>query len=157
MGARGASGRGATAAVALVVASFGCRAAADPAGGSAVSSNPGHVHHAIDYLELAAPDLVACKAFYQGAFGWRFTDYGPEYAGFTLASGGREMGGVRQGAAGPTGGPLVIVYSEDLDATLAKVQAAGGKITTAPFTFPGGRRFHFQDPAGNELAVWAEK
>lgn len=111
-------------------------------------------HHTIDYIELAAPDIEAAKRFYADAFGWSFNDYGPAYAGIRAADGEGEVGGLNSaGAAGP-GLPLVIIYSDDLDATLAAVRAAGGRITTEPFEFPGGRRFHFADPAGNELGAW---
>lgn len=112
-----------------------------------------HTHHAIDYIELTVRDLAAAKRFYQGAFGWVFNDYGPEYAG--IQGEGRELGGLHQTADLRQGGPLVILYSTDLDASVAAVKAAGGKIVAAPYDFPGGRRFHFADPSGNELAVWS--
>jgi predicted enzyme related to lactoylglutathione lyase len=112
-----------------------------------------HTHHAIDYIEISVRDLAAAKRFYNGAFGWEFNDYGPSYAGIRGAD--REMGGLAQAVDVKTGGPLVVLYSRDLDATLAAVRSAGGKITKQPFTFPGGRRFHFNDPSGNELAVWS--
>lgn len=113
-----------------------------------------HSHHAIDYVELTVEDLGAAQRFYAAAFGWRFNDYGPSYAG--IQGEGREVGGLRQDAAVRTGGPLVILYSKDLDASLAAVRAAGGRIVTGPYAFPGGRRFHFADVSGNELAVWSE-
>ncbi|MCA0146436.1 VOC family protein [Blastococcus sp. LR1] len=114
-------------------------------------------HHAIDYVELTVPDLEPAKRFYAGAFGWEFTDYGPEYAGFRTPGGSREAGGLRLDAAGPTpGGPLVLLFSTDLDRSVAAVEAAGGRVTDGPYPFPGGRRFHFCDPAGNELGVWSE-
>lgn len=112
-------------------------------------------HHRIDYVELAAPDLEAAKAFYAGAFGWSFNDYGPDYAGIRLADGDGEDGGLTPHATAGAGTPLVIIYSDDLDATLQAVRSAGGRITTEPYAFPGGRRFHFTDPGGNELAVWS--
>lgn len=114
-----------------------------------------HVHHAIDYIELTVTDLATAKRFYAAAFGWSFNDYGPDYAG--IRGDGREQGGLRAGSTVAPGGPLVVLYSRDLDATLAAVQAAGGRIVQAPFTFPGGRRFQFADPSGNELAVWSER
>ena len=95
------------------------------------------------------------KRFYGAAFGWEFNDYGPDYAGIQKEGG--EAGGLRLNSVASTGGPLVILYSNTLDSTLAKVRDAGGKITKEPFAFPGGRRFQFQDPSGNELAVWSEK
>ena len=111
-------------------------------------------HHTIDYVELTVRDLAAAKAFYADAFGWAFTDYGPAYAG--IQGPDREVGGLEQADAVRTGGPLVILYSDDLEASLAAVEAAGGTVSTPPFGFPGGRRFHFRDPSGNELAVWTE-
>ena len=118
-----------------------------------MTESAAHTHHAIDYIEITVPDLAAAKAFYGGAFGWSFNDYGPAYAG--IQGEAREQGGLRQGEAQAGGGPLAILYSSDLDATLKAVEAAGGTITTPPFEFPGGRRFHFADPGGNELGVWS--
>ncbi|HEY2179972.1 MAG TPA: VOC family protein [Caulobacteraceae bacterium] len=103
----------------------------------------------IDYVEFPGRDLPAVKAFYGAAFGWTFTDYGPEYASFDRAG---TDGGFA--ADGSLTAPLVILYAADLEAAQAKVEAAGGKISRPIFSFPGGRRFHFTDPAGNELAVW---
>ena len=111
-----------------------------------------HIHHEIDYVELAVTDMARARAFYSAAFGWEFNDYGPEYAGIRSASG--EAGGLRLEGSVETGGPLVILYSENLEASLEQVKNAGGRITTEPFAFPGGRRFHVLDPSGNELAVW---
>lgn len=113
-----------------------------------------HVHHAIDYIEIAVKDVAEAKRFYEMAFGWTFNDYGPDYAGIKGGSG--EVGGLRKEANVRPGGPLVILYSEALDASMAKVKEAGGHIVTEPYAFPGGRRFHFSDPSGNELAVWSE-
>lgn len=112
-----------------------------------------HRHHTIDYIELPAPDLDAAKTFYTAAFGWEFNDYGPEYAGIRGSEpDGPEAGGL---AAQGRDKPLILLYSTDLDATLRSVTAAGGEIVDGPYEFPGGRRFHFTDPSGNELAVWA--
>ncbi len=113
-----------------------------------------HSHHAIDYIELTVTDVAASKRFYAAAFGWRFNDYGPDYAG--IQGDGREVGGFRRDATVGTGGPLVVLYSRSLDSTLAAVREAGGRIVKDPFAFPGGRRFHFTDPSGNELAVWSD-
>jgi predicted enzyme related to lactoylglutathione lyase len=113
-------------------------------------------HHAIDYIEFTVRDLDEAKRFYAGAFGWRFTDYGPTYTGIRRPDGDGEAGGLEEGDGPRGGGPLVILFSEDLEASLSAVEAAGGTVTTPPFAFPGGRRFHFADPSGNELAVWAE-
>lgn len=107
----------------------------------------------IDYIELPADNLGSVKAFYQAAFGWGFTDYGPTYAGVEQAG---LDGGFQADPEDRPAKPLVILYSTDLEAMVARVEAAGGTITVPMYTFPGGRRFHFQDPAGNELAVWSE-
>ena len=106
----------------------------------------------IDYVELPATAMGAAKAFYEAAFGWRFTDYGPSYAAFDEGL----DGGFNADAADQSRMPLVILYADDLEAMEAKVRAAGGEIIRAPYDFPGGRRFHFRDPSGNELAVWSE-
>jgi hypothetical protein len=111
-------------------------------------------HHTIDYIEFTVRDLAAAKRFYAAAFGWQFNDYGPEYAGIKGAAG--EAGGMHQSAEVRTAGPLVILYSNELEKSLAAVRSAGGRITREPFAFPGGRRFHFTDPSGNELGVWSQ-
>jgi predicted enzyme related to lactoylglutathione lyase len=113
-------------------------------------------HHTFDYVELAAPDLAAAKEFYAAALGWAFNDYGPAYSGIQRPGGEGEMGGLSPEGRAGSGAPLVVLYSDDLDATLESVRAAGATIDTEPFEFPGGRRFHFTDRAGNSLAVWAE-
>lgn len=115
-----------------------------------------HSQHEIDYIEFSITDMAESQRFYAAAFGWEFTDYGPEYAGIRKRQGG-EAGGLRLEPNVTTGGPLVILYSHDLEATLASVRAAGGGITEEIFEFPGGRRFHFTDPSGNELAVWSDR
>lgn len=113
------------------------------------------VHHGLNYVELTVTDLAAAKEFYAAAFGWKFTDYGPEYAGFTTLGGSAESGGLLLSAQPkPVGGPFVLLYSQDLDASAAAIEAAGGWISTPAYEFPGGRRLHFVDPAGNELGVW---
>ena len=114
-----------------------------------------HAHHEIDYIEFLVRDTEASKRFYAAAFGWTFTDYGPDYVG--IHGRGREQGGLRRADSVPNGGPLVVLYSTDLEATQAAVKAAGGKIVQEIFSFPGGRRFHFEDPSGNELAVWSDR
>ncbi|MFV2087549.1 VOC family protein [Micromonospora sp. LOL_021] len=113
-------------------------------------------HHRIDYIEFPAPDLAVAKAFYGEAFGWQFTDYGDSYVGIQGGPGEAEVGGLNPQAEPATGGPLVILYSDDLAATAAAVGIAGGTVTAGPYDFPGGRRFEFTDPAGNRLAVWTE-
>ena len=108
----------------------------------------------LDYLEVPAVGgtLDSVKAFYSAAFSWSFTDYGPTYSAFDE---GLE-GGFQADAAEASAKPLPVLYSENLDETLAAVESAGGRIVKPIFSFPGGRRFHFADPAGNELAVWGE-
>ncbi len=113
-----------------------------------------HNHHTIDYIEFSVRDLAAAKHFYTSAFGWKFADYGPAYAGIQRDGGG-EVGGLSQTNEARTKGPLVILYSANLDQSVEAVRAAGGKILKEPYAFPGGRRFHFADPSGNELAVWS--
>jgi uncharacterized protein len=115
-----------------------------------------HVHHAIDYVELTVPDLAEARRFYAAAFGWDFADYGPTYAGIRDPS-GREVGGLSVGERPRPGGPLVLLFSADLDATAAAVADAGGRVVEGPYPFPGGRRFHVTDPGGNELGVWAHR
>lgn len=118
-------------------------------------SEPG-THHGIDYIELSVTDMDAAKRFYGSAFGWTFNDYGPEYVGFVDgARGEREAGGLRRADAVSTGGPLVILYSNDLEASEAAVREAGGTVTEGIYPFPGGRRFELLDPSGNALAVWS--
>jgi len=106
----------------------------------------------IDYVEMpGGAGLAATKAFYQAAFGWSFTDWGPDYASFNEG-----LDGGFWTDAEAVGKPLVILYAHDLEAMESKVKAAGGAVVREIFSFPGGRRFHFRDPGGNELAVWSE-
>lgn len=115
-----------------------------------------HQHHEIDYIEIGVTDMAASQRFYAAAFDWEFTDYGPEYAGIRKRQGG-EAGGLSLQADVAQGGPLVILYSANLEHTLAAVRDAGGQVTRDIFEFPGGRRFQFRDPSGNELAVWSNR
>jgi len=118
---------------------------------------PQPIHHSLNYVELTVTDLAAAKSFYTGAFGWRFVDYGPEYAGIA-GDDGEEAGGLLLASeARPNGGPFVLLYSADLDATADAVVSAGGTILQEAYAFPGGRRFHFSDPSGNELGVWSSQ
>ena len=104
----------------------------------------------LDYIEFATRDVAAVAKFYAAAFGWKFTDYGPDYTSF---EDGRLQGGFTvEGRL-----PLVVLYASDLAACEKRVRAAGGTIAKPIFDFPGGRRFHFTDPSGNELAVWWDK
>jgi uncharacterized protein len=110
-------------------------------------------HHHIHYIEFRAPDLDATKAFYGSVFGWQFQDWGPDYISFERAG---VAGGFQRGVPVRGAGALVVLFSIDLEATEAAVRAAGAPILKPIFSFPGGRRFHFADPGGNELAVWGE-
>jgi predicted enzyme related to lactoylglutathione lyase len=106
----------------------------------------------LDYLEMPGGDLPAVKAFYGQAFGWTFIDFGPDYAAFTEGL----DGGFNADAGDASPAPLPVLYAHDLEAMLAQVEAAGGVIVRPIFSYPGGRRFHFRDPAGNEVAIWSE-
>jgi predicted enzyme related to lactoylglutathione lyase len=108
----------------------------------------------IDYLEMGVADIKRSREFYGGAFGWTFTDYGPDYLEF---QDGRLTGGFTTHWPARPGGPLVILYAGDLEASVGRVEAAGGTISKPIYEFPGGRRFHFCDPDGYELAVWSKK
>jgi len=105
----------------------------------------------LNYVELGAGDLPAVKRFYAEAFGLGFTDYGPSYA---AAEDGEVALGLQGDADAASPAPLAIFEVEDVDDALTRVEAAGGAVTVPVFAFPGGRRFHFRDPAGNELAAW---
>ena len=114
-------------------------------------------HEKINYIELPAKDLQATKAFFTAVFSWTFADYGPEYIAFSDEG---VDGGFYQSDLCSTmanGSALIIFYSEDLNATLQKVTQAGGEILKPIFAFPGGNRFHFSEPSGNEFAVWSDK
>lgn len=113
-------------------------------------------HEKINYVEFPAKDLRVTKTFFQSVFGWSFTDYGPEYTAFENQ--GLDGGFFQSDLASSTknGAALIIFYSNQLEATLAKVEQAGGVILKPIYSFPGGRRFHFAEPSGNEFAVWGE-
>ncbi len=113
-------------------------------------------HHQINYIELPASALESSKAFFTTVFGWQFVDYGPDYCSFLNA--GIDGGFYRSElkAQTDTGSALVVLYSSTLESTLAAVESAGGVIVKPIFSFPGGRRFQFLDPSGNEFAVWSE-
>jgi predicted enzyme related to lactoylglutathione lyase len=113
-------------------------------------------HEKINYVEFPSRDLALTKAFFEKAFGWTFQDYGPDYAAFLKE--GLDGGFYRSDKASSTeaGAALIVFYSERLEETQAKVEAAEGRIVKPTFAFPGGRRFHFTEPAGNEFAVWSD-
>lgn len=108
----------------------------------------------INYVEFKAHDLEKIKTFYTAAFGWTFTDYGPTYTAFSNS--GLE-GGFEKTDEDIVNGALVVLYHQNLDEIKSSIIAAHGKINIDIFSFPGGRRFHFVDPSGNELAVWSDK
>lgn len=114
-------------------------------------------HEKIDYLEYPAIDLSATKTFFSKTFDWTFEDFGPEYTAFDKQ--GVEGGFYKAELVSNSdkGTALAIFYSEDLESTLAKVVDNGGVIVKQTFSFPGGRRFHFTEPSGNEFAVWSDK
>lgn len=114
-------------------------------------------HEKINYVEFPARDIPATKAFFSAVFAWTFEDYGDEYVAFAEAG---IDGGFYQSdlvASSERGGVLVVFYSADLESTEAKVTRAGGVIIKPIFSFPGGRRFHFSDPNGNEFSVWSDQ
>ncbi|WP_460218538.1 VOC family protein [Psychroserpens sp. MEBiC05023] len=108
----------------------------------------------INYIEFYAKDLISIKEFYSKAFGWTFTDYGPDYTAFSNS--GLE-GGFDTRKEPIVNGALVVLYHDNLEHILQKVTDCGGAISKPIFSFPGGRRFHFMDPAGNELAIWSDQ
>ncbi|WP_455218171.1 VOC family protein [Kaarinaea lacus] len=116
-----------------------------------------NVHEKINYVEYPARDIEATRQFFTKAFGWSFVDYGPDYTAF--ADEGLDGGFFRSELASSTenGSALIVFYSETLEQTQAKIEQAGGSIIRPIFSFPGGRRFHFSDPSGNEYAVWSDK
>ncbi len=110
----------------------------------------------IDYLELPARGFDAVQSFYKQAFEWSFTDYGPDYTSFTD---GRINGGFYksdQRSSTENGAALIVLYASDLERTRETVVSSGGRVVKEIFSFPGGRRFHFSDPHGNELAAWSD-
>ncbi len=127
--------------------------AAETSGGDVIMSQA-EQDRRMDYVELAATDIEETKSFYSQVFGWQFTDYGPEYTSFTD---GRLGGGFTLAPEVSAGGPLVVIYSTSLEEIEASVRESGGQIVREIFEFPGGRRFHFTDPSGNELAVWSDR
>ena len=113
-------------------------------------------HEKIDYVEFPARDIDAAKAFFTSVFGWSFTDYGPDYTAFSNE--GVDGGFFKSDLIASTadGSALIVFYSNDLEQTQTKIARAGGSILKPIFDFPGGRRFHFGDPNGNEYAVWSD-
>jgi predicted enzyme related to lactoylglutathione lyase len=114
------------------------------------------LNNKINYIEIPAQNIAATKDFFSDVFGWSFIDYGPEYCSFIGQ--GVDGGFFKSDLVVSTknGSPLIVLYSNDLEATQNKIEKAGGKIIKPTFSFPGGRRFHFSDSNGNEFAVWSE-
>lgn len=114
-------------------------------------------HEKINYVEFPASDMEKTKAFFTTVFGWTFTDYGPEYSAFADTA-GLDGGFYKSDRRATTeqGSALIVFYSTTLEQTQAKIEAAGGEIVKPIFKFPGGRRFHFTEPSGNEYAVWSD-
>ena len=108
----------------------------------------------VDYVEFLTTGIEEIKRFYSQVFGWEFTDYGPNYTSF---ADGRLAGGFTSASEVTPGGPLVVIYSTSLEEIEARIRENGGLIVREVFEFPGGRRFHFTDPSGNELAVWSDR
>jgi len=120
-------------------------------------SNPA-LHHKISYIEFTTTDIERTKKFYSTIFGWNFKDWGPDYIDCNAASSGIAIGFAKGAPQQEQAkfAPLAVLYSADLKATEAAIIAAGGSIVVPTFEFPGGRRFHFSDGAGNLLGVWSE-
>lgn len=112
-------------------------------------------NNTINYIELPLLKKAETRRFYNRVFGWQFSDWGPEYIGFSGAGVNGGFNG-EDGAVVSPPGVLVVLYASDLAEKLRAVENAGGKITRPVYGFPGGERFHFLDPNGNELAVWSE-
>lgn len=108
----------------------------------------------ISYIEFKANDIEKVKQFYAECFGWTFRDYGPDYASFSESG---VYGGFEKSEKDIVNGALVVLFHHNIDLIKAKIMATGGEISKDIFSFPGGRRFHFLDPSGNELAVWSDK
>jgi len=113
-------------------------------------------HEKINYVEFPAKDINQTKKFFTEVFNWSFVDYGPEYTAFSNE--GLDGGFYKSDLEALTenGSALIVFYSRELDETQAKIEKAGGKLIKPIFTFPGGRRFHFTEPSGNEFAVWSD-
>jgi predicted enzyme related to lactoylglutathione lyase len=114
-------------------------------------------HHKINYVEFPAKNMYKTKIFFSKAFGWKFQDYGVDYCAFFGAGIDGGFYKSEQNASTANGSPLIVLYSDSLEKTQTIIEDAGGSIIKAIFEFPGGRRFHFGDPNGNEFAVWSDK
>jgi len=114
-------------------------------------------HEKINYIEFPAKDIALTKSFFSSVFSWVFEDYGPDYVAFSNAGIDGGFFTSDQVVSTQQGSALVVFYSEHLEQTQSKIEQAGGSILQEIFSFPGGRRFHFADPNGNEYAVWSDK
>jgi len=114
-------------------------------------------HEKINYVELPSKNLEETKRFFTQAFGWEFQDFGPEYTAFSNQGLDGGFFKANLSSSTNTGAALIVFYSKNIEETQAKIKAAGGTIIKPIFSFPGGRRFHFSEPAGNEFAVWSEQ
>ena len=115
------------------------------------------IHHKINYIEIPSKNLTTTKEFFGQVFGWQFIDYGPEYVAITDSGIDGGFFYSQQVVSQDKGSVLVVIYSDNLTATQAKIESHNGKIVQTIFAFPGGRRFHFTDPNGNEYVVWSDK
>lgn len=137
----------------LLITALGCSTMTSKEGKNMSEEKP--VHHSINYIEFTVTDMAATKNFYGSAFDWKFTDYAPSYVGIQKPGGG-EVGGFTLAESVKAGGPLIVLFSSDLEDSFKKVGNSGGTIIKEIFEFPGGRRFEFKDPSGNQLAVWSK-
>ncbi|MES9956755.1 MAG: VOC family protein [Sedimenticola sp.] len=115
-----------------------------------------NIHEKINYVEFPASDLQRTKRFFSEAFGWSFQDFGPDYTAFSDQGLDGGFYRVDLASSAANGAALIVLYSGDLEETQRKIERAGGSIVKPIFGFPGGRRFHFTEPSGNELAVWSD-
>jgi len=113
-------------------------------------------HEKINYVEFPSKNLAKTKNFFTQAFGWEFQDFGPEYTAFSNQGLDGGFFKANLNSSANTGAALIVFYSKNIEETQAKIQKAGGTIIKPIFSFPGGRRFHFAEPSGNEFAVWSE-
>jgi predicted enzyme related to lactoylglutathione lyase len=116
-----------------------------------------NAHEKINYLEFPAKDMLATRTFFKKVFGWKFVDYGPDYCAFSYAGINGGFFQSTQSMSAQDGSALVVFYSKEIEKTQSKIEQAGGDIIKVLFMFPGGRRFHFADPNGNEFAVWSDQ
>ncbi len=140
--------------LALLACGEGPGSGRDTMPGEAAETSQAEQDRRVDYIEYLTTNIEETKRFYSEVFGWEFTDYGPDYTSFTD---GRLAGGFTVAPEVTAGGPLVVLYSTNLAEIEARVSESGGQIAREIFEFPGGRRFHFTDPSGNELAVWSDR